>query len=178
MKHAPSAAVLGLVLAATFGCTPKLDTPRESLHLTGTVEDVSEPAPSPQSSAAIAGAGAAPAPTPTANRATPLRSYAHLQHLPLGVAVYEACSPLLYVLQRCPGRFLGEAKLANPGPFVIAVDTEAPEIVVYGFRGFLGPDQRQEACAEAKIPVDRAKEPISLKLKPGSCPIKLERRYG
>lgn len=167
MRHASVAAFVGLVLVAALGCTPKLDAPRESLRLTGTVEDVPQPPPPPPAESA-----------PASNRSAPVRRYPVASRLPLGVAAYEVCSPLLYVFQRCPGRFLGEAKLATPGPFTIEVDTEAPEIVVYGFRGFLGPDQQQEACAEAKIPLSRAKEPIALKLEPGTCSIKLERRYG
>lgn len=179
MRHASVAAIVGLVLAAALGCTPKLDAPRESLRLTGTVEDAPQPTPSSVAENAAAapesGAGAA---APAPSRSARVHSYPVPSRLPLGVAAYEVCSPLLYVFQRCPGRFLGEAKLASPGPFMIEVDTEAPEIVVYGFRGFLGPDQQQEACAEAKIPVSRAKEPIALKLEPGTCSIKLERRYG
>ena len=98
--------------------------------------------------------------------------------MPLGVAVYEACSPQLYLFKRCPGRFLGEAKLAKPGPFVVEIDTQASEIVVFGFRGFLGPEQQQEACAETKIAIDQATKPITLQLQSGTCSIKLEKRYG
>src|SRR5260221_8642835 len=101
-------------------------------------------------------ATAAPDATPTrgtrAKRA-PVHSYPVLQRMPLGVAVYEACSSQLYVFKKCPGTFLGEAKLVKPGPFVVEVDTKATEVVVFGFRGFLGPEQEQEACAEAKIAV-------------------------
>lgn len=180
MRHASFPAILGFVLVAALGCTPKLDAPRESIRLTGTVEDVPEPTPSAalERSTSAVEPGAAAVPTPSVSKPAPLHSYPVLRHLPLGVAVYEACSPQLYFLKKCPGRFLGEAKLANPGPFVVEVDTEAPEIVVYAFRGFLGPDQQQEACAEAKIPVSQAKNPISLKLEAGTCSIKLERRYG
>jgi hypothetical protein len=98
--------------------------------------------------------------------------------MPLGVAVYEACSSQLGVFRKCPGTFLGEAKLVKPGPFVVEVDTKASEVVVFGFRGFLGPEQQQEACAEQKVAVSELSKPITLKLEPGTCSIKLERRYG
>jgi hypothetical protein len=166
-----------MILAGGAACTPKLTAPHESIRVSGTIED---PTPPPPEVAARSDAPQThtPAPDLGAPKAKPLRTYPVLHHLPLGVAIYEACSPELVVFKKCPGRFLGEAKLANPGPFVVEVDTEAPEIVVFAFRGFLGPEQTQEACAEKTIPIAQAEQPLTLKLEPGTCSIKLERRYG
>lgn len=173
------ASLAALLLAAGAACAPRLTPPHESIRVSGMVEDPAPPAP-----AAAASKGSpehvttTPAPEVGAPSVKPVRTYPVLHHLPLGVAVYEACSPQLYLFEKCPGRFLGEAKLANPGPFIVEVDTEAPEIVIFAFRGFLGPDQTQEACAERKIPTAEAGRPITLTLEPGACSIKLERRYG
>jgi len=167
-----------LLVAGVAACAPTLAPPRESVRLSGTLEDVIDPPPS--TTAAAPAATAAPQATPgKVPTPKPLATYPVLRHSPLGVAVYEACSSQLYVFKRCPGRFLGEAKLAKPGPFVVEIDTQATEIVLFGFRGFLGPEQQQEACAETKIAVaDAAKQPIALKLETGTCSIKLDRRYG
>jgi hypothetical protein len=172
-----AAAVLALIGGA-LACTPKLTPPTESMRVSGTVIDVIDPTPTP---AAQSAAAVLPTPTPGGPKMssqTPLRTYPTLRRLPLGVAVYEACSPQLYVFKRCPGRFLGEAKLIGPGPFLVEIDTEAPEVTVFAFRGFLGPDQDQEACAEQTIPTSQVGTPLTLQLKIGTCSIKLERRYG
>ena len=166
-----------LVACATLlGCTPKLEAPRESVRVTGTVDDVDAPPPPPPPAgtpvpAATPVAGAVPKPAP-------VKTYPVLTTMPLGVAVYEACSPQLYFFKKCPGKFLGEAKLTKPGPFVVEIDTKQPEVVVFAFRGFLGPEQEQEACAEAKVTVAEAGKPLALKLQAGTCSIKLEKRYG
>ncbi len=184
------AGVLALVVVA---CTPKLDAPREATRITGTVVDVPAPTPTPGEAPSEAAAdpasmasadattnraNAKASPTPVIPRAIPLKKYPVMSHMPVGVAVYEACSPLLYFMKKCPGRFLGEAKLKGPGTFVVEVDTHATEILVFGFRGFLGPEQQQEACAEAKVSLADATKPLTLSLEPGTCSIKLERRYG
>jgi len=180
----PSRLAVAVLLLAGLGssCAPSLTPPRESFRVTGTLEDLPEPTPS---AADASNAAASPTPTvgPTASSAKakkqlPLQTFPTLHRLPLGVAVYEACSPQLYLFKRCPGRFLGETKLAAAGPFVIEVDTQASAIVVFGFRGFLDPDQEQEACAEAKIPIEEVSKPVTLKLESGTCSIKLEKRYG
>jgi hypothetical protein len=173
-----SVGVAAVVLfAGAIACTPALKAPRESIRLIGMVEDVVEPTPTPSmpSAAATPQSGESVA-KPAKPR--PLQTFPTLQHMPLGVAVYEACSPQLFFFRKCPGRFLGEAKLVKPGPFVVEIDTQAEEVVVFGFRGFLGPDQQQEACAEMKIPLAQAGTSITLRLKAGPCSIKLERRYG
>ena len=167
-------AALFAVLAA---CTPKLEAPRESIRIVGTVEDVAPPTPAPTPTAEPV-AGATPASPTTKSKQAPAKSYPVLHQMPLGVAVYEACSSQLGVFRKCPGTFLGEAKLVKPGPFMVEVDTQASEVVVFGFRGFLGPEQQQEACAEQKVAVSELSKPITLKLEPGTCSIKLERRYG
>jgi hypothetical protein len=170
-------AAVALLFLGAIACAPSLKAPRESIRLIGMVEDVAEPTPTP----AALGASVTPAPnesTPNPSKHHPVKTFPTLHHMPLGVAVYEACSPQLYFFKRCPGRFLGEAKLVNPGPFIVEIDTRAEEVVVFGFRGFLGPDQQQEACAETKVPVSEAGKPITLKLEVGNCSIKLERRYG
>jgi hypothetical protein len=175
-NHGVGAAVV-LLFAGVIACAPPLKAPHESIRLSGTLEDVVEPKPTPATPSAVA--------TPTTEHSNakpskphPLQTFPTLHHMPLGVAVYEACSPQLYLFKKCPGRFLGEAKLVKPGPFIVEIDTQAEEVVVFGFRGFLGPDQQQEACAETKVPVSEAAKPITLKLEAGGCSIKLERRYG
>jgi hypothetical protein len=180
-ESARGAAIVLLFAGLGLSCAPSLTPPRESFRVTGTLEDVPEPTPSADESIAAA------LPTPTAGpgasslkakKQQPLQTFPTLHRLPLGVAVYEACSPQLYLFKRCPGRFLGETKLAAAGPFVVEVDTHASAIVVFGFRGFLDPDQEQEACAEAKIPIAEVSKPVTLKLVSGTCSIKLEKRYG
>ncbi|HSD11720.1 MAG TPA: hypothetical protein VLF14_12075 [Candidatus Binatia bacterium] len=138
------------------------------------VEDVAEPTPPAQSAATTPEAGQSAAKA----KPHPMQTFPTLHSMPLGVAVYEACTTQLYLFPKCPGRFLGEAKLIKPGPFIVEIDTEAEEVVVFAFRGFLGPDQQQEACAETKVPLAQAATPITLKLRAGNCSIKLERRYG
>jgi hypothetical protein len=169
---------IAAIVAAAAACTPKLESPRESIRIVGTLEDVAPPTPTPTAEP-LAEATAAPSGslTPKSKHA-PLKSYPVLHQMPLGVAVYEACSSQLYVFNKCPGTFLGEAKLVKPGPFMVEVDTKASEVVVFGFRGFLGPEQQQEACAEQKVAVSDLSKPITLRLEPGTCSIKLERRYG
>ncbi len=173
-----NAAVAVALVGGALACAPKLTPPGESLRVSGTVADVVDPTPTP---AAQKAASALPTPNPAASKIptqAPLRNYPTLRRLPLGVAVYEACSSQLYVFKKCPGRFLGEAKLAAPGPFLVEIDTQAPEITVFAFRGFLGPDQDQEACAEQTIATGQVATPLALQLKVGTCSIKLERRYG
>jgi hypothetical protein len=170
-------AVVVVCFAGGIACAPTLKAPRESIRLIGTVEDVADPTPTP----ATPSAAPTPAPESSAHKSSkphPLQTFPTLRRMPLGVAVYEACSQQLYLFKRCPGRFLGEAKLVKPGPFLVEIDTQAEEVVVFAFRGFLGPDQQQEACAETKVPVSQAAKPITLKLEAGGCSIKLERRYG
>ena len=178
---APALLVVCCVAWYALGCSPSLNAPRESIRVSGTVLDVVEqatpaaaatPSPTPNglvSSTPVAGKIATP---------KPLRTFPTLQQMPLGVAVYEACSPQLYLFKRCPGRFLSEAKLAHPGPFVVEIDTQAAEVVLFGYRGFLGPEQQQESCAEVKISIADAGKPVTLQLQPGTCSIKLEKRYG
>ncbi len=170
-------AALVLLFAGVVACTPSLKAPRESIRLIGTLEDVVEPKPTPATPSAAATAAPEQS-TAKPSKPHPLQTFPTLRHMPLGVAVYEACSPQLYLFKRCPGRFLGEAKLVKPGPFIVEIDTQAEEVVVFGFRGFLGPDQQQEACAETKVAVSEAGKPITLKLEAGGCSIKLQRRYG
>lgn len=177
MRATRAAAAAIMLVGGALACAPKLTPPGQSLRVSGTIEDVVDPKPTPVAQTAASN----PLPTAAASKTPtpgPLRSFPTLRHQPLGVAVYEACSQQLYVFSKCPGRFLGEAKLANPGPFVVEIDTQASEIVIFGFRGFLGPDQDQEACAEQKIATNQISRPITLKLQPGKCSIKLERRYG
>lgn len=171
-------AAASLLFAGAIACAPSLKAPGQSIRLTGTVEDVAEPPPAPEESKNAAPSPAPPEASGTPAKPRPLQTFPTLHRVPLGVAVYEACSPQLYFFKRCPGRFLGEAKLVKPGPFVIEIDTEAPDVVVFGFRGFLGPDQQQEACAETTVALRQAGTPITLKLENGTCSIKLERRYG
>ena len=168
--------IMPVLAAALLCCTPKLEAPRESVRVTGTLADVDAPPPAAATPPPVA--TPASAATPSVSRPAPVRTYPVLRQMPLGVAVYEACSSQLYFFKKCPGKFLGEAKLVKPGPFVVEVDTKATEVVVFGFRGFLGPEQEQEACAEQKIAVSDAGKPIALKLLPGTCSIKLEKRYG
>jgi len=179
MRYA-SLTIVMAVAVAVAACAPKLEAPHESIRITGTLEDVAPlPTPTPMPTATPpADATPTPEPTPGRGKHAKIHAYPVLQRMPLGVAVYEACSSQLYFFKKCPGTFLGEAKLVKPGPFVVEFDTKASEVVVFGFRGFLGPEQEQEACAEAKIAVKDLDKPITLKLENGTCSIKLERRYG
>jgi len=179
-KRSRVATVLLVSLCGAAACTPQLTPPREMIRVSGMVEDVTMPASAPAvaSDAADTHVTSTPPPPLGGAKPGPVQSFPALRHLPLGVAIYEACSTQLYMFKKCPGRFLGEAKLAEPGPFVVEVDTQAPEIVVFAFRGFLGPEQTQEACAETTIPIQEATHQLILKLQVGSCSIKLERRYG
>ena len=179
MRKTGAAAVTIVFLGSLSGCAPKLSAPHQSVRISGTVEDVAA-GEAPASTAAkppTASPSRSDQPAAGASRA-PAQKFPVSQHMPLGVAVYEACSPQLYFFRKCPGRFLGEAKLTKPGAFVVEIDASGAEIVVFGFRGFLGPDQEQEACDEIQIPIADAAKPIALKLKSGTCSIKLERRYG
>jgi hypothetical protein len=180
MRRLSVAAAVLLSLGGPLACTPKLTPPEESIRVSGTVEDVTTPEAAPESQTEEPDTHVTTTPPPTlgAPKPGPVRTYPVLHQMPLGVAVYEACSPQLYLFNKCPGRFLGEAKLVRPGPFVVEVDTKASEIVVFAFRGFLGPDQTQEACAETKVPIQEATRQLTLKLETGPCSIKLERRYG
>jgi hypothetical protein len=173
-KGVEAAAVL--LFAGALACAPTLKAPSESIRLIGTLEDVVEPRPTPVAPSAAATPASEDTPKPA--KPHPLQTFPTLHSMPLGVAVYEACTAQLYFFKRCPGRFLGEAKMVKPGPFIVEIDTQAEEVVVFGFRGFLGPDQQQEACAETKVPLAQAAKPITLKLEAGGCSIKLERRYG
>jgi hypothetical protein len=175
----PTSAWIAGLVAALAACTPKLEAPGESIRVVGTLEDVAPPTRTPTPAEPITEATPGASGSPTAKgKHGPVKSYPVLHQMPLGVAVYEACSSQLGVFQKCPGTFLGEAKLVKPGPFMVEVDTRATEVVVFGFRGFLGPEQQQEACAEQKVAVSELGKPITLKLEPGTCSIKLERRYG
>ena len=89
---------------------------------------------------------------------------------PVQINVYERCSPRFYVFERCPGRLLGEAKIARPGKFVIEVDPESPDITVVAFRGDPG-DEKQ--CAATDVPVADAKTSLRLKLEGGPCKVTL-----
>jgi hypothetical protein len=89
---------------------------------------------------------------------------------PVQINVYERCSPRFYVFERCPGRLLGEAKIARPGKFVIEVDPESPDITVVAFRGDPG-DEKQ--CVATDVPVGDAKAPLKLKLEGGPCQVTL-----
>jgi hypothetical protein len=85
---------------------------------------------------------------------------------PVQIHVYERCSPRFYFFERCPGNFLGEAKIARPGPFVVEVDPESPDLTVLAFRG---DRDSEETCARADVAVADARKPLSLKLAAGPC---------
>lgn len=85
---------------------------------------------------------------------------------PLQVIVLERCSPRFYVFEHCPGRFLGEARLARPGRFVIEVDPEMPTLAVFAFRG--DPTAETE-CASARVEVAEAATALEMKLEEGRC---------
>ncbi len=88
---------------------------------------------------------------------------------PTGVMVYESCSSQLLIFQKCPGKFLGEAKLARPGPFVVEVDTQAPEVRVFAFRGYL---TQEEACGDVTAPPRQATK-VEVQLTEGPCSVSL-----
>lgn len=89
---------------------------------------------------------------------------------PVQVRVYERCSPHLYFFDKCPGRFLGEAKMARPGPFLVEIDTEAPELSVVAFRGFIG---QEEECSAVALALAEAAKPLNLTLVKQRCPLNL-----
>src|SRR5438093_12294498 len=96
-------AVMVLFFAGGIACAPTLKAPGESIRLIGTVEDVVDPTPTP----ATPSAAPTPAPESSASKSSkphPLQTFPTLRRMPLWVAVYEACSPQLYVFKRCPGR--------------------------------------------------------------------------
>lgn len=179
MRRTGAAAVTIVFLGALAACAPKLNAPHETIRVSGGIEDaVAGAEPVSPSVTPAADSKSSGDPAKAGSSGAPAHKFPVIHHMPLGVAVYEACSPQLYVFRKCPGKFLGEAKLTKPGPFVVEIDTAATEIVVFGFRGFLGPDQEQEACDEIKVSLESVAKPITLKLKSGTCSIKLERRYG
>ena len=89
--------------------------------------------------------------------------------LPVEVNVYESCTPHLFFFEKCPGKFLGEAKIARPGPFLVEVDTEASEISVIAFRGLIG---QEDECSELRLPLREAAKPLDLKLAKAPCAAK------
>jgi hypothetical protein len=174
MERTSTGLVLLTVATLLAACRPELSAPRESVRITGVVVDVPQ---KPTATPTVA-----PTPTPPPADATPQATAKPkrtprppvVRALPVGVVVYERCSSQLLVFQKCPGRFLGEAKLAKPGPFVIEIDTLAPEISLFAFRGFL---EQVDACAVVTIPVAEATKPLTLSLENGSCSAKLKRPY-
>jgi hypothetical protein len=94
--------------------------------------------------------------------------------LPVEVNVYERCTPQLYVFRRCPGKFLGEAKIARPGPFLVEIDTQAPEISVVASRGVIG---EEEECSVLNLPLSQVAKPVELTLAKEPCPVKREAPY-
>jgi hypothetical protein len=88
---------------------------------------------------------------------------------PVEIHVYERCSPRFYFLERCPGKLLGEARIARPGKFVVEVDPESSELSVIAFRGDRG---NEEKCAKTDVSVAEAEKPLRLKLEPGPCEAK------
>lgn len=93
--------------------------------------------------------------------------------IPVEVSVYERCSPHLYFFAKCPGRFLGEAKIARPGPFLVDIDTEAAEVSVIASRGLIG---QEDECSAVTLPVREAAKSLDLKLAKVSCPLKRSER--
>jgi hypothetical protein len=85
---------------------------------------------------------------------------------PVEIHVYERCSPRFYFFERCPGKLLGEARIAKPGKFVVEVDPESSELSVLAFRGDRG---SEEKCAKADVSVSEVQKPLKLKLEPGPC---------
>src|SRR5690606_4069361 len=68
--------------------------------------------------------------------------------------------------EKCPGKFLGEAKLWKPGPFVIEFDTDRDELLLFAFRGEAGVERQ---CTTVTMPTERAKTPVTLTLHEGHC---------
>ena len=87
---------------------------------------------------------------------------------PLAVEVYERCSPHLYFFERCPGRLLGETRIARPGSFLVEVDPETDEVSVIAFRGVM---HQEEACAVESRPTSALGETIELELAQEPCPV-------
>lgn len=85
---------------------------------------------------------------------------------PVHVVVLERCSSSYYFFENCPGRFLGEAKLWKPGPFVIDFDTDRDELIVFAFRGEAGVEKQ---CTTVTMPIAQAGAPLTLTLVEGHC---------
>jgi hypothetical protein len=85
---------------------------------------------------------------------------------PVHVVALERCSSSYYFFEKCPGRFLGEAKLWKPGPFVIEFDTEQDELVLFAFRGEAGVERQ---CTTVTLPTAQAGTPLTLTLTAGHC---------
>ncbi|MGH7819901.1 MAG: hypothetical protein ACREQ9_09020 [Candidatus Binatia bacterium] len=90
--------------------------------------------------------------------------------LPVEVGVYERCTPRLYFFERCPGKLVGWAKIARPGPFVVEIDTRRPEVAVVAYRGVIG---QEDACAVENRPIDELSKPVALALAKAPCPVAL-----
>lgn len=85
---------------------------------------------------------------------------------PVHVVVLEQCSKRLLIFEKCPGKFLGEAKLWKPGPFVIEFDTERDNLIVFAFRGEAGVERQ---CTTLTLPIEEARQPLTLTLRDGHC---------
>ena len=86
----------------------------------------------------------------------------------LEVEVYERCSRRFLFLKRCPGKRLGYAKIAKPGPFLIQIGAESRDATIVVFRGSEG---QENVCAAKTVSLDEPTEPLELTLAPGPCPL-------
>lgn len=89
---------------------------------------------------------------------------------PVQVQIFEQCSPWLYFFEKCPGRFLGEAKIPKPGPFLVEIDTEASNVWMFAFRGVPGSEVE---CGSAIVATADAKTGRAIATEPGACPVDL-----
>lgn len=90
---------------------------------------------------------------------------------PVHILVTEPCSTRLYLFEKCPGNFVGDTKLGKPGKFLIEVDTESPELVLFAYQGSPG---SEKVCSVTLIDTQEAAKPLDLKLEAGNCQEKFQ----
>ncbi|MGH7860067.1 MAG: hypothetical protein ACREQY_22295 [Candidatus Binatia bacterium] len=90
--------------------------------------------------------------------------------VPVELGVYERCTPRLYFFESCPGKLIGWAKIARPGPFLVEIDTRSREVSVVAYRGVIG---QEDSCAIENRAVGELSKPVELELAPKPCPVAL-----
>lgn len=160
-----------VVLVCVPGCAPELTPPEEAVRVAGRVvperAEPSERSGSTQRNAANDGTNEAAAGNPEEVE-TVGSGETDPSQMPVRIAVHERCSPRFLVFEDCPGKQLGEAKIPKPGPFLIDVDTQRKEIVVFAWPE--GPGVASATCGAVTTRVDELDEPLEVPLSGSECP--------